>query len=135
MIDAEFTNMDTFTRAFYREFGPSPSDYKKHPVPIPFFVPYGAKFRKLRKESIDVSMIQPIFIQTIRKPKRLCVIDDINGSKPSAVKRKKSNRIIPLPEALSDVLGPLRGLPNLLSSAVKKAACCQKQALSGVGRN
>ena len=72
--DAGFTNVDTFTRAFYREFGLSPSDYKKHPVPIPFFVPYGAKFRELRKESIDVSKVQPIFIQTIRKPERLCVI-------------------------------------------------------------
>ena len=82
VIDTGFTNMDTFPRAFYREFGLSPSDYKKHPAPIPFFVPYGAKFRKLRKESIDVSTIQPIFI--------------------------------PLPEALSDVLGPLRGMPNVL---------------------
>ena len=60
-----FTNVDTFTRAFYREFGLNPSDYMKNPVPVPFFIPYGAKYRELRKENIDVSNIQPIFIQVI----------------------------------------------------------------------
>lgn len=66
--------MDTFTRAFYREFGLNPGDYRKQPVPVPFFIPYGAKYRELRKEPIDVSNIQPIFIQLVRKPERLCVI-------------------------------------------------------------
>ena len=37
--DAGFTNADTFTRAFYREFGLNPSEYMKNPVPVPFFVP------------------------------------------------------------------------------------------------
>ena len=71
---AGFSNVDTFTRAFYREFGLNPGDYRKQPVPVPFFIPYGAKYRELRKEPIDVSNIQPIFIQLVRKPKRLCVI-------------------------------------------------------------
>ena len=66
--------MDTFTRAFYREFGLNPSDYMKRPVPVTFFIPYGAKYRELRKENIDVSNIQPIFIQVVRKPERLCII-------------------------------------------------------------
>ncbi len=66
--------MDTFTRAFYREFGLHPSDYMRDPVPVPFFIPYGAKYRELRKENIDVSNIQPIFIQVVRKPERLCII-------------------------------------------------------------
>ena len=66
--------MDTFTRAFYREFGLNPGDYRKQPAPVPFFIPYGAKYRELRKEPIDVSNIQPIFIQLVRKPERLCVI-------------------------------------------------------------
>ena len=72
--DAGFSNVDTFTRAFYREFGLKPSDYMKNPVPVPFFIPYGAKYRELRKENIDVSNIQTIFIQTVRKPERLCII-------------------------------------------------------------
>ena len=72
--DAGFSNVDTFTRAFYREFGLNPSDYVKHPVPIALFIPYGAKYRALRKEQIDVSNIQTIFVQAVRKPARLCII-------------------------------------------------------------
>ena len=72
--DAGFSNVDTFTRAFYREFGLNPSDYVKHPVPIALFIPYGAKYRALRKEQIDVSNIQTIFVQAVRKPERLCII-------------------------------------------------------------
>ena len=73
-FDLGFANVDTFTRAFCREFGLNPSDYMKNPVPITLFIPYGAKFRALRKEQIDVSNIQPIFIQVIRRPERLCII-------------------------------------------------------------
>ena len=72
--DAGFSNADTFTRAFYREFGLNPVDYMKHPVPVTFFIPYGAKYRELRKENIDVSNIQTVFVQIIRKPERLCII-------------------------------------------------------------
>ena len=71
--DAGFANADTFTRAFYREFGLNPGDYMKHPVPVTFFIPYGAKYRELRKENIDVSNIQTVFVQIIRKPERLRV--------------------------------------------------------------
>ena len=72
--NAGFSNVDTFTRAFSREFGLNPSDYMRHPVPVTFFIPYGAKYRELRKENIDVSNLQPIFIQVVRKPERLCII-------------------------------------------------------------
>lgn len=71
--DAGFSNADTFTRDFYREFGLNPGDYMKHPVPVTFFIPYGAKYRELRKENIDVSNIQTVFVQIIRKPERLRV--------------------------------------------------------------
>ena len=72
--EAGFSNVDTFTRAFCREFGMNPGDYMKHPVPITFFIPYGVKYRELRKEKIDVSNIQPIFVQVVHKPERLCII-------------------------------------------------------------
>ena len=72
--EAGFSNVDTFTRAFHREFGLNPSDYRKQPVPVPFFIPYGTKYRELRKENIDMSGIQPIFIQLVHKPERLCII-------------------------------------------------------------
>ena len=54
-------DVDTFTRAFFREFGLNPSDYAKAPVPIPLFIPYGAKFRELRKESTDMSVDSSIY--------------------------------------------------------------------------
>ena len=73
-FDLGFGSADTFTRAFYREFGLNPRDYAKNPVPIPLFIPYGAKYRALRKEQIDMSNLQTIFVQAIQKPERLCII-------------------------------------------------------------
>ena len=73
-FDLGFSNVDTFTRAFFREFGLNPSDYMKNPVPILLFIPYGAKYRELRKEPIDMATIQTVFVQAVRKPERLCII-------------------------------------------------------------
>ena len=72
--DLGFGSIDTFTRAFFREFGRNPSDYAKSPGPIPLFIPYGVKFRELRKEKIDMSGTQTIFVQAVTKPERLCII-------------------------------------------------------------
>lgn len=69
-----FGSVDGFTRAFYREFGCNPSDYAKEPVPISLFVPYGVKYRELRKEKIDMTNLQSIFVQVVHKPERLCII-------------------------------------------------------------
>ena len=73
-FDLGFGNVDTFTRAFFREFGLNPSDYAKDPVPIPLFIPYGAKYRALRKELTDMPDLKTVFVQTVRKPERLCII-------------------------------------------------------------
>ena len=74
MIDAAFDlgfgSVDGFTRAFTREFGMCPSAYAAEPVPIPLFVPYGAKFRALRKEQTMMKHTSNIFIQVIHKPER-----------------------------------------------------------------
>lgn len=73
-LDLGFGNVDTFTRAFSREFGLNPSEYTKNPEPITLFIPYGVKYRELRKEQVDMSNTQTIFVQTVRKPERLCII-------------------------------------------------------------
>lgn len=73
-FDAGFSNVDTFTRAFYREFGLNPADYLKNPVPVTFFIPYGVKFRELKKEKINMQDVQSVFIQVIEKPERICII-------------------------------------------------------------
>ena len=69
-FDLGFGSVDGFTRAFYREFGMCPSDYAVDPVPITLFIPYGVKFRALRKDQNDMKKTNNIFIQVIHKPER-----------------------------------------------------------------
>ena len=45
-----FGSVDGYQRAFVREFGCNPKEYAKNPVPITLFIPYGVKFRDLRKD-------------------------------------------------------------------------------------
>ena len=74
MIDAAFDlgfgSVAGFTRACTREFGMCPSTYAADPVPITLFVPYGAKFRALRKDITVVKNTNNVFIQVIHKPER-----------------------------------------------------------------
>lgn len=72
--DSGFGSVDGYTRAFYREFGYHPGKYVKDPVPIPLFIPYGVKFKELRKDTVDMENLQNIFVQVIRKPKRKVII-------------------------------------------------------------
>lgn len=73
-LDFGFANADTFTRAFFREFGLNPSDYARNPIPLTLFVPYGAKYRELRKEKMDMKQAQTTFVKMIHKPERLCIV-------------------------------------------------------------
>ncbi len=69
-FDLGFGSVDGFTRAFTREFGMCPSAYAAAPVPITLFVPYGAKFRALRKDATAMEHTNNVFIQVIHKPER-----------------------------------------------------------------
>lgn len=69
-----FGSVDGYIRAFSREFGTTPGEYAKNPVPIALFVPYGAKFRALRKDRADMSNIKNVFIQIIRKSAHKVII-------------------------------------------------------------
>ncbi len=69
-FDLGFGSVDGFTRAFNREFGMCPSAYAANPVPVTLFVPYGAKFRELRKEQTIMKKTSNVFIQVIHKPER-----------------------------------------------------------------
>lgn len=82
-LDSGFESVDGFQRAFYREFGCNPGTYATHPVPVPYFLPYGVKFT--RKQSTDTSHndaphqgdimeTKNIFIQLIKKPARKVII-------------------------------------------------------------
>lgn len=58
--DLGFGSVDGFQRAFFREFGCNPGEYARTRVPIPLFVPYGVKFRELRKEVSDMEQLQSV---------------------------------------------------------------------------
>lgn len=73
-FDLGFGSVDGYTRAFYREFGCNPGDYAKAPVPITLFIPYGVKFRELRKEVSNMENLQSVFIQVVRKPERKVIV-------------------------------------------------------------
>ncbi len=69
-----FGSVDGYQRAFLREFGCNPKEYAKNPVPITLFVPYGVKFRELRKEEVIMENVKNVFIQQIHKPARKVII-------------------------------------------------------------
>lgn len=69
-----FGSVDGFQRAFFREFGFNPREYARTPIPIPLFIPYGVKFKELRKEYVEMKEVQSVFVQLISKPERKCII-------------------------------------------------------------
>ncbi len=69
-----FGSVDGYTRAFARTFGMTPSQYARDPVPITLFVPYGVKFRELRKERTTMNETKHIFLQVIHKPAHKVVL-------------------------------------------------------------
>ncbi|MDD3139370.1 MAG: AraC family transcriptional regulator [Lachnospiraceae bacterium] len=73
-FDIGFGSVDGYQRAFYREFGCNPGEYAKDPVPITLFIPYGVKFRELRKDQIKMENVQSVFIQLMKKPERKVVV-------------------------------------------------------------
>ncbi|WP_312941846.1 AraC family transcriptional regulator [Oscillibacter sp.] len=72
--DLGFGSVDGYQRAFRREFGCNPGEYAKNPVPVTLFIPYGVKFRELRKEVSDMENLQSVFVQVIQKPERKVII-------------------------------------------------------------
>lgn len=73
-FDLGFKSVDGYQRAFYREFGCNPGEYAKDPIPIPLFIPYGVKFRELRKEIKEMKELQSVFVQMVHKVERKVII-------------------------------------------------------------
>lgn len=73
-LEMGFGSVDGYTRAFRREFGCNPMEYARNPMPITLFIPYGVKFKFMRKEAEKMENVQNIFIQVIRKPARKAII-------------------------------------------------------------
>lgn len=73
-FDLGYGSVDGYQRAFFREFGCNPGEYAKNKVPITLFIPYGVKFRELRKDTINMENLQSIFIQVMKKPARKVIM-------------------------------------------------------------
>ena len=69
-----FGSVDGYTRAFHKEFGCNPAEYARNPRPITLFIPYGVKFKHMRRETKHMENVQSIFVQLIRKPERKVII-------------------------------------------------------------
>ena len=69
-----FGSVDGYQRAFLREFGCNPGQYARTRVPIPLFIPYGVKFRELRKDGTDMKEVQSVFVQQLHKGARKVIL-------------------------------------------------------------
>ena len=70
----EFGSVDGYQRAFRRAFGCNPGEYIRTKSPIPLFIPYGVKFRELRKETVNMESVQSVFVQLQKRPARKVLI-------------------------------------------------------------
>ncbi|MDY3929574.1 MAG: AraC family transcriptional regulator [Clostridia bacterium] len=73
-LDMGYDSVDGYTRAFFKEFGINPKEYAKEKKPITLFIPYGVKFRELRKYNVDMENLQSVFVQIIHKDARKVII-------------------------------------------------------------
>ena len=104
-----FDSVDGFGRAFFREFGCSPGEYVRTKVPITLFIPYGVKFKYLRKDRIDMENVQSVFVQVISKPERKIIMK--RGS-------KAEDYFSYCEEVGCDVWGPLASMDSLCGEPV-----------------
>ena len=73
-FDMGFGSVDGFQRAFLKEFGCNPGEYARTKIPIPLFIPYGVKFREIRREKETMNEVQSVFVQLMRKPERKVIL-------------------------------------------------------------
>lgn len=72
--DMGFQSIEGYQRAFFKEFGCNPSEYSKNPIPIRLFIPYGVKFKEIRKEKKPMLEVKNVFVQMMHKPARKVII-------------------------------------------------------------
>lgn len=75
-LDFVFDSHEGFTRAFSKEFGISPSVYKRNPVPLQYFVSYDVIGRKSLNKSKEYNEMKTIavFTQVIEREQRKVII-------------------------------------------------------------
>ena len=70
-FDYQFDSHEGFTKAFSRQFGMSPREYRRNSPAIPLFRPY----RPItRKQEVKYMEMQTVFVQLIQRPLRKAII-------------------------------------------------------------
>ena len=70
-LDSAFDSHAGFTRSFSREFGLTPSQYRRQPRPIQLFLPYPVgPHRKKGEPLMNGKTTRAIFVQVIERPAR-----------------------------------------------------------------
>ena len=78
-LDFVFGSHEGFTKAFSRQFGLAPRDYRRDSPPIQLFMPYKVNQIHYVEESGEIKMkedthIQAIFVQVIERPARKLIL-------------------------------------------------------------
>jgi len=78
-FDFVFASHEGFTRAFSRQFGVSPVDYRRNPKQIRLFMPDRARDRylKLQKGEIEMAtdeVAKTVFVQVVERPARKVIM-------------------------------------------------------------
>jgi AraC family transcriptional regulator len=82
-LDFVFDTHEGFTRAFSKEFGISPREYKKHTPPVKLFIPYRvmeiSQYKPKKEENImnsnkTDSKTVAIFVQVVERPARKMIL-------------------------------------------------------------
>ena len=78
-FDFVFASHEGFTRAFSRQFGMSPVDYRRNPKQIRLFMPDRARDRylKLQKGEIEMAtdeVAKTVFVQVVERPARKVIM-------------------------------------------------------------
>lgn len=72
-LDAGYTSVDGYQRAFLQAFGCNPGAYAAHPGPLPLFTPYGVQYRLPPKEDV-MPPVNTIFVQVVERPERKLIV-------------------------------------------------------------
>ena len=78
-LDFEFDSHEGFTRAFSRQFGMTPKDYRKSTPPLKFFIPTYVRDYYLKLQRGELKMTQntnanTVFVQIIERPARKLIL-------------------------------------------------------------
>ena len=78
-FDFVFASHEGFTRAFSRQFGVSPVDYRRNPKQIRLFMPDRARDRDLKLQKGEIEMAtdevaKTVFVQVVERPARKVIM-------------------------------------------------------------